>query len=287
VSPELTAVLWGSTAALSWGVSAFPARSASAVEGPLRVAFYSQAAGAAALTALFLVQPWPSFDTTAEIRALLAASAAAAANAVATIALYHAYRVGMLAVVSPIAASYGAVTTLLSLLSGERLATRTIVGLAVTVAGVSLASVQRSSSTAHRLGPGVTAAFVASLGYGVAFWLLGIYVTPTLGAVIPVWVLRVVGPVALIAVAPFLKSSVWRPPRLAVWPAIIGLEALNLLAFLAMTVGLRTGAVSIVTVVGSMFSAVTVLLACIVLRERLEWFQWLGIGLTLAGVAMF
>jgi len=286
VSLELTAGLWGLTAALSWGVAAFPARSASAVEGPLRVAFYSQAVGAATLTVLLLVQPWPSFDA-AEVPALLAGSAAAAANAVATMALYHAYRVGMLAVVSPVAASYGAVTTLLSLLSGERLATRTIVGLAVTVAGVSLASVQRSSSPAHRLGPGVTAAFVASLGYGVAFWLLGTYVTPTLGAVIPVWVLRVVGPIALIAVAPFLKSSVWRPPRLAVWPAVIGLEALNLLAFLAMTIGLRTGAVSIVTVVGSMFSAVTVLLACIVLRERLEWFQWLGIGLTLAGVAMF
>ena len=287
MSVELTAILWGSTAALSWGVSAFVARSATAAESPLRVAFYSHAVGALALTLVVLgTASGARLLDGAGLRALAVAVIAAGANAIATLALYQAYRTGMLAVVSPIAASYGAVTTFLSLLTGERLAARTIAGLAITIAGVALASIQRSESPTRRLGAGVTAAIGASVGYGVAFWLLGIYVTPTLGAVTPVWVLRTVGPVALLGVARFSEAPLWRPPRAAAWPAIVGLEALNLLAFLAMTTGLRTGAVSVVTVLGSMFSVVTVVLAWIALRERLAWFLWVGIALTVVGVVV-
>ena len=286
MSPELVASLWGVTAALSWGVAAFPARVATAAAGSTRTACYSQGLGAAVLT-VFLVatQSWPSLGPV-ETHAVLIGMVAAAVNTVATLGLYHAYHVGMLAVVSPVAASYGAVTTVLSMLSGERLTVWTIVALAVTVAGVALASIQRSASPGPRFGRGVGGALVAAVCFGIAFWLLGLYVTPVLGTVTPVWLMRSVTPTVLFALAPLGKASVWPPPRARAWPAIIGLEGLNLVAFLATAAGLRTGAVSIATVLGSMFSAVTVLLAWLVLHERLQWFQWLGIALTMLGVAM-
>jgi uncharacterized membrane protein len=44
--------------------------------------------------------------------------------------------------------------------------------------------------------------------------------------------------------------------------------------------------VAVVTVIGSLFSAVTVFLAGIVLRERLERTQWLGIFLIFIGIVL-
>ena len=40
------------------------------------------------------------------------------------------------------------------------------------------------------------------------------------------------------------------------------------------------------SVLASLYSAVTILLAAIFLRERLHWNQWFGIGTILVGVAL-
>jgi drug/metabolite transporter (DMT)-like permease len=50
--------------------------------------------------------------------------------------------------------------------------------------------------------------------------------------------------------------------------------------------GLAGAYVAIVAVLSSLFSAVTVLLAWVVLRERLALNQWLGVLLILVGVAL-
>jgi drug/metabolite transporter (DMT)-like permease len=50
--------------------------------------------------------------------------------------------------------------------------------------------------------------------------------------------------------------------------------------------GLTTDQVSVVTVLASSFSAVTVLMAWIWLRESLRYYQWAGVAFLLAGVAL-
>ncbi len=79
-----------------------------------------------------------------------------------------------------------------------------------------------------------------------------------------VWVLRAVGVVLLLA----------------------GVGTLDTLAFIANNVGTTRGLVSVVSVLGSLFSVVTVLVAWGALGERLAIRQWLGVALVLASVAL-
>jgi drug/metabolite transporter (DMT)-like permease len=75
-------------------------------------------------------------------------------------------------------------------------------------------------------------------------------------------------------------------PRGTVWWLLATVGVLDTSAFLANNFALQWGPVSVVTVLASLFSAITVLLACVFLRERLASLQWFGIALILAGVAL-
>lgn len=54
----------------------------------------------------------------------------------------------------------------------------------------------------------------------------------------------------------------------------------------AITVGFTISQTSLVSILSSLFSPVTILLAWIFLREPLHWSQWLGIGIIFVGIAL-
>jgi uncharacterized membrane protein len=61
---------------------------------------------------------------------------------------------------------------------------------------------------------------------------------------------------------------------------------LETVGFLAFTVALTLGPVAIVSVIMAQFSTVAVVLATVVLRERLVPHQWVGVALMLAATAV-
>ena len=63
--------------------------------------------------------------------------------------LYRAFTIGTLSVISPIAASFGAITTALSLISGERPSVAQLAGIAVTLVGVGLTGAHAGSAHTH------------------------------------------------------------------------------------------------------------------------------------------
>ena len=68
--------------------------------------------------------------------------------------------------------------------------------------------------------------------------------------------------------------------------ALIGAGLCDNLAFVAFNTGLSNTHTSIVTALASLFSAVTVLLAWAILRERLSIGQWAGVSVILIGVLL-
>jgi drug/metabolite transporter (DMT)-like permease len=117
------------------------------------------------------------------------------------------------------------------------------------------------------------------------FWLLGFHVVPALGGVTSVWVLRVVATVGLGAAAWPARQSLRLPRPGMVW-MLMAIGALDVGAYLANNFGMEFRHVSIVTVIASLYAAVTVLLAAVVLREKLNGKQWLGVALIFAGVVI-
>jgi drug/metabolite transporter (DMT)-like permease len=281
----LASIFLGLAAALGWGVADFLARSSARRIGAYRTLFFMQCFGLAALSGYWalaggagaFLQRGPSAWTWAVV--------CGAVNAASSLALYRSFETGILAVVAPISASYPALTVLLAVHSGEKIGAVRAAGIAAAIAGVVLAAAARAPGAGKRgLGRGVPWAIFAAVGYAVNFWLLGFTVVPAIGSVASVWVIRVttVATLALVAVPVGQKL---RAPR-GLWGLLAAIGVLDTLAFVANNQGLGLGHVSVVTVLASLYAAVTVLLAALVLREKLGRRQWLGVFLILAGVAL-
>jgi len=325
-------VLLGLTAALCWGVADVFMRGASRMSGVFLTLLYTEIVAVVG----FLIAAGPlgllTF-THATPGALLAAAALNLIILGGAGLLYRAFAVGTLALVSPLAASFAAVTTLLSLFSGERPTLLAGLGLALTLVGVIVASLVPSPQPhdkpaavippSHRYGkgarglgllaPGVPEVLGAVLIFGVAYWALR-YVTPIVGGVQVAFIGKLVDLVALLALAGIVAlasatrprasraaghggsvasarsalAATYRlrlPPRLF-WLFITPGALLDTAANVAYNIGVTGALTSVVATISSLFSAVTVLLAWVFLKERLAGWQWLGVGAILVGVAL-
>jgi drug/metabolite transporter (DMT)-like permease len=131
---------------------------------------------------------------------------------------------------------------------------------------------------------GVPEALGVAVCFGSALWGLN-YVTPSLGILWPVLVTRAVQTFGALLLLVGRKAAP-APLSRTIWLLILSAAVFDTLAFLAFNTGLATMYTSIVTALASLFSAVTILLAAVFLRERLSSGQWLGVGVTLAGVLL-
>jgi drug/metabolite transporter (DMT)-like permease len=299
------AIILGLTGAISWGAADFAARFASRQVGAYRTLFFMQFFGFLALSAYLKFIGGFSHGIAPGWQPWAMAVAAGLLNMLASLALYHSFEHGIMSIVGPVSSSYPALTLALSLLSGERIHAVRATGLAVTLLGVILAatSFAQTETTAAEntptraseapnpetprahLSTGVGWAICAALGFGVLFWFLGFHVVPAVGSAVSVWVMRLTALVALsVAAAPARQTL--HLPRGSVWWLLLAVGILDTAAFVANNSGLSTGQVSVVSVLASLYGAITVLLAWIFLRERLERSQWLGIVIIFIGIVL-
>jgi len=144
-------------------------------------------------------------------------------------------------------------------------------------------AIASNPSTASRLSRGVGWAILAAIGFGVMFWFLGFHVIPLVGDAVSVWLMRLTALVSLALFASPTRQSL-RLPHGRIWWQLAAVGVMDTAAYVANNAGLHIGPVSVVSVLASLYGAVTVLLAWIFLRERLERSQWLGIVLIFVGI---
>ncbi len=291
-------ILLGLVAAFLWGAGDFWARYATQRIGAHQTLFFMQFVGFIGLS-IYLVATGQlqHLLTSTSWQPWLWALCASLLNIAGSLALYRAFEIGTLTLVSPIASSYAAVTALLAFLSGEVLTYVQCIALWLVLCGIVVASTPLTpvASYAGKVTlsfpwhasslRGVGWALAASVGYGITFWILAFHVTPLLGIVVPVWLIRGTTPCALAICMPFTRRSlVW--PSGNLWWLLIGVGVFETLGYMAYTAGLLQGQISIVTMLSSLYSAVTVLLAWIFLREKLQRLQWLGLVVIFLGIAL-
>ncbi len=309
-------VLLGLSAALFWGVADYCLRGATKSAGTFRALYFMQVIGLLAL--LLGVELWnPLSFAGATPGALLEAASLSLIILVGAALLYRSFNIGKLAVVSPSAASFGAITTILALLSGERPGAPQLVGLALLLVGVTFsgmapshpagteaATPEHADTQRRMLGPGVAEALGATLLFGGAYWRMR-YVVAQLGGIQTAMIGKVTDLAALTLIvlagwavrrfvgAPALAQEAATPaalslaPRdLAFWRWLIPGAVLDIAANVAYNIGVSGALTSVVATLSSLFTAVTVLLAWVFLRERLTRAQWGGVALILAGIAL-
>ena len=209
------------------------------------------------------------------------------AGVIALAAFYRGLAIGTMSVVAPISATGAAVPVLVGLAEGERPGVLQVVGMAAALAGVILAS--RESEPAEDLGAehraagraAVGLALVAAAGFGTFF--VGV-ARASATAEVP-WVIVISRSCSLVLV--LIAALVARPdlPRdAASFGALAVIGVLDLGANGLFAIATTEGLLSVVAVLGSLYPAVTVVLARLVLAERVSRLQEVGVAMTLAGV---
>ncbi len=287
-------IILGLTAAVCWGVSDFSARFASRQIGAYRTLMLMQPFGALAITIYFWVSGvWPHF-TAVGWRPWAFAAVAGLLNSVSSLSLYYAFEIGTMSVAAPVSSAFPAITVTLALISGERIDAVRGCGLAVIFTGIILAALSfapasaedpSQSSARTRLVRGAGWAIVSAVGFGLMFWWLGFHVVRQIGGPASVWVVRLTTFLALLVAAASVPAKT-ALPRGKVWWLLITIGLVDTTAFVANNTGMRLGHVSIVTVLSSLYGAVTVLLGAIFVREHLRKTQWCGIALIFAGIVL-
>ena len=267
-------------AASCWGVADFIAGLKSRSISSVLVLLVQQAAGALLVVAVVLAvqERLPGRE------AALLSVAAGAAGAIALGAFYRGLAIGTMSVVAPISASGVTLPVAVGLATGDRPSSLQAVGLVLTVLGVILASREMhedDTRAASRASIGL--ALVAAVGFGAFFTLSDGAADDSV-----LWLLVISRTTAVLLLLGVLAAT--RGAGLELLPA----RTLGVLAFVGVldlaATGLYAlantkGALSIVAVVGSLYPVLTVLLARVVLKERLRTVQSAGVAVAFLGVA--
>ena len=285
-------ILLGILTALTWGGSDFLARFATHRVGTLRTMFYMQLIGFILLTiGLQSLGQWGHLADGSGWQPWAWGLLAGGVNAFSTLTLYRSFEIGKMALVAPLSASYPALTVTLSLLTGERLTVPRAAGIVCTLLGVVLvaggekAADQDDAEAVKRSGKGIGWAICSAVGFGFLFWLLGTRIVPRVGPAQTVWMIRltcfiITGTVILLAKQPM------RLPQNKVRWMLLGMGILDTSAFVCTNLAMQMEQVAIVSVLGSLYGAVTGALAAIFLKEHVARWQWAGIVTIFVGILL-
>ena len=264
----LSSVMWGSADFMAGTLSrrrpALAVAGSAQVVGLLIMVIVATAAGAWALDTLASVWVWGVLASLSGLTGL--------------VFFYQALAVGRMTIVSPIAALGVLVPLGAGLLTGETPAPWQYLGIVVAVAGVVLACGPELEGSVG-LRP-VLYAGIAALMFGL--FLTFVAVGAQTSAVMTMTTQRATSTLLAVVAALAARSlGGLQPGDLPIIGVIGGFDVgANLIFGIATTMGL----LAVISVLGSLYPVVTVLLAWLIHRERLRGVQYLGVSLALVGV---
>ena len=217
------------------------------------------------------------------------AAAAGACGGVGLIVFYAGLAAGPMRLVAPVSALVStALPVGVAIASGERPGLAVYLGGLICVLATVLVSMEgrrgpryRASAAARGLAYGI----VAGIMFGLFFVFLRIAATS--GVLWPSALSRATGAVILLGVAVWAGAPpAWRGASPRVLAAVIGCGLLDAIANVCYVLATRVGLFGIAVVLTSLYPGVTVLLARLVLAERIRPVQLAGLLLAIAGIAV-
>jgi drug/metabolite transporter (DMT)-like permease len=274
------AIALGLAASVSWGVADFLGGMQSRRMPVVAVVLGSQLAGLVLVGVIVAVRgeapPGGDFVIFAALSSL--------GGIVGLTAFYKALSIGAMGVVAPLSSTAAIIPVAVGIGTGDRPSAVQGIGVAVAIAGVVLAS--REASDEARSSPAVSAgvgfALISAVGFGCFF--LAIDRASDDDVLWAVCVNRTVSVTLLGAALLALRPQVGLRGADMRTLAIVGV--LDIAANGAFALAATKGLVSVVAVLSSLYPVMTVLLARIVLKERLRAVQRAGAVLALLGVAL-
>jgi uncharacterized membrane protein len=279
----MLALGFGLTAALIWAVHDLLARKLAQGSAILPIIATVLVAGIAVLAPVALIAgDWQAMTGPA----VAISTVYGLAYAVAGGALYKAFSLAPVRLVSPVIGAFPMLSLLIAAAQGQPVTTADWLAALAIVTGIAIVALAARDDAPE----GYAAPPAIALGWG-ALSAIGFAATFALGqeatrqgSELPVLLIgRVTALLAILALALALRKTV-RPQRIQTWLlALMG-------AIDAIALGLVTAAGALpraeyASVTSSLFGVLTVLLAAWFLRERVRAVQWLGIAAVFSGIA--
>ncbi|MDQ6605893.1 MAG: DMT family transporter [Actinomycetota bacterium] len=267
------------SSSVCWGVSDFVGGIQARRLSLLNLMLLSQAIGCACLIVLVAARG----SAPPHLVRLLPAVAAGIGGVAGLAAFYRALAIGTMSIVAPISATGVTVPVVVGIASGDRPAALQIAGILAAVAGVALASRERSAGSERQIArASLGLALLAALGFGGYF--VGMRSSARADVLWALLAARGAGVIALLLVIGVRREAVGAG-RDALG-ALVAIGVLDLAANGLYAIASRHGALSEVAVAASLYPVATVLLARALLGERVRRVQEVGILAAIAGVIL-
>ena len=276
--PTLIVVLLGMLASLGWGIGDFGGGLASRVAPVLGVLFTSQLASLSVGIPLLLLVREPAMTSSDVVLSAIGGALGASGLAL----LYRGLSVGRMGVVAPVAAMItAALPVAYGVLTEGAPSELAIAGIGCAAVGVVLVSMTGSAPDGRPSG----------LWYGIVTgFLFGMFPIVANGIsddvlVAPVVTVRIASIVTVGGFILLLRRQEWRVPR-RYWPAMLGIGLVDMLATASYLAALSVGPLAIAAILTSLYPIVTVILAALVLKERISPVHAVGIGAAALAVVL-
>lgn len=206
--------------------------------------------------------------------------------------LYRGFAAGRMSVVAPVSAVGAALVPVLAgTVGGERLSIIIWAGIVCALPGIWLVSSSieelpdgddAAPLPRESLAAGVVDGVLAGLGFGLLFAGLG--QIPDSAGFWPLTLAQAVAVPSVVLLATVVRSP-WLPRERTAWWALLAgpLGATGTAAFLLAT---QSGFLTVAGVLSSLYPATTVLLAALVLKEKIHRAQGLGLGLCALAIGL-
>jgi drug/metabolite transporter (DMT)-like permease len=271
------AVLLALASAAVWGTADFSGGLVSRQVATIPVTVISQAAGFVALLAAVAIHGGALDGRSFELGLL-----AGIGGGTGLAAFYKALSLGTMSIVSPVVACGAVVPFGISIATGERPGALGLVGAALALGGAVLASAEERRSTEANRARAVVLAVLAAGALGLFTYFLGLGSRE--GSPLSTLAGARVGSLGFLVLLALSRRESLRIGRRWLWPvAAIGLLDVSANALFALAS--RHGLLSLVSVLGSLYPVMTIILAYAILGERLTRPQVAGVAAALAGVA--
>ena len=281
-------VILGFTTAVVYGFADFFGAIASRKISSLLVTAVSGIVGF-----FFLLSMVPFFGANFSETAIITGIAAGVASAIGISALYASLAIGPIAIVSPMGAVLGALVPMtFGFFIGDRFGAIGWLALALILLAVVLVGFVPGADVRLPSARGLLFATIAGAGIGTI--LIVLKYSPDDSGLASILVMRLVSAIFLnlVLVINWLRLRGKRQPQELdgvpgkFWWAVIAAGIFDSSANIFFTLALRSGSLSVVSVLTALYPLGTIILARIVLKERIAKVQMFGVLLALSGSAI-
>jgi drug/metabolite transporter (DMT)-like permease len=276
----LPSILYGLAAAFSWGAADFTGGLASRKTGAYHTVFYGEVVGIFLIFAVVigLWQPIPP------LKVWLLAFLAGIVGTTGLLLLYHSMTLGLISIATPVSALLAATVPILIGIFIEGLPElTTVIGFGFALLAIWLIS-QGADGVTNLLAHIADLKLPLLAGIGFGFYFVIMHEATQTATYFPMIISRF-GGMLIMSVYMFLRRDAWKVER-AAWPLIVLNGTLDVGGNLFFILAGQAGRLDVAAILSSLFPASTVLLAALILKEKVSRWQLTGIIMALGAIVL-